>query len=201
MGIGALIRCWILHEKLFMKNGVVFALITMMFSSCSNQHQKLVSPAAPETPAQVLNSIKGKNYKVTRLGILSPFAMDSLNPVNWDIMKDDTSRFFQDYAKKQMEFIINFSKDSTAKFFDTDKSKQVQATYWVDNDLKLGYEEEKPGVKLRLKYADSIDMGGGNTASEMTMSYLIRGSNNKELILETGRQYNSHKLIVWMKAD
>ena len=35
----------------------------------------------------------------------------------------------------------------------------------------------------------------------MTQSYLVRGLGEKEIILETGRSYNDHKLVVWMKAE
>ncbi|MEP6675138.1 MAG: hypothetical protein ABJA78_08280 [Ferruginibacter sp.] len=183
-----------------MRNIMLLIAAVCIFSACSNQ-DKVTAPAAPKTVAEVMNSIKGRNYKVDRLGILSSFAMDSANPVNWNIMKEDTSKFFRDYAKTQMTFTINFSKDSTVSFYDTDNKKSIKGIYLVDNDAKLGYEEEKPGIKLRLKYQDSLEFAGGNTASEMTLSYLVRGMNDKELILETGREINSHKLVVWMKAE
>ena len=46
-----------------------------------------------------------------------------------------------------MAFAINFSKDSAASFMDTDENKDTKGFYSVDNNAKLSYEEEKPGVK------------------------------------------------------
>jgi hypothetical protein len=191
---------WILHQNLFMKKLIVPSIVVCIFSACNSQ-EKMNAPAAPTSVTEFANEVKGQHYKVERLGLLSAFAMDSLNPVNWNFTKEDTSKFIRDYVKAQMNFSIDFSKDSTVHFFDTDGKKNTQGIYSLDNDPKLGYEEEKPGIKLRMKYQGSMEFAGNQTASEMTMSYLIRGANAKELILETGREVNSHKLVVWMKAE
>ncbi len=172
----------------------------VLFTACSN-NEKIITPAAPGSVADVSKTIKGKNYKTIKLGILSPLAMDSASPVNWAIEKEDTSKYFRDYAKTQLEFVLAFSKDSTCSFYDVEQMKNIAATFSVDNDAKLGYEEERPGIKLRINYRDSIDLGGSKIASSMTLSYLVIGINDKELLLETGRSFNNRKLVVWMKGE
>ena len=172
----------------------------VLFSACSN-NEKITTPAAPGSVADVSKTIKGKNYKTVKLGIISPLAMDSANPVNWAIEKEDTSKFFMDYANKQLAFSLTFSKDSTCSFYDVEQKKNIAATFSIDNDANLGYEEAKPGIKLRINYSDSMDFGGTKTASVMTLSYGVLGMNDKELLLETGRSFNNRKLAVWMKVE
>ena len=82
-----------------------------------------------------------------------------------------------------------------------EQKKNIAATFSIDNDAKLGYEEEKRGIKLRINYSDSIDLGGSKIASSMTLSYLVIGISDKELLLETGRSFNNRKLAVWMKGE
>ncbi len=190
-----------LHQMKYLS---FFAIaIIVSFSACNNAGKSgaVSVPAAPASLQDLAKNINGKNYKTIKLGILSPFAMDSVNPVNWNVEKEDTSQFFRDYAKKQLAFSLSFLKDSSCSFFDADQQKSIPAKYSLDNDPKLGSDEEKPGIKLRVKYEDSLDFGGTKTAAKMTLSYLVRGLAEKEIILETGRSYNNRKLVVWMKAD
>ena len=169
----------------------------VLLSACSN-NDKMVVPAAPASVADVIKTIQGKNYKTVKLGVLSPFAMDSTNPVNWNIEKEDTSKFFRDYAKEQLEFKLTFSKDSACTYYNSEQKKNMPAAYSVDTDAKLGYDEEKAGIKLRINYNDAIDFGGTKTASVMTLSYLVVAMNDAALLLETGRSFNNRKLVVWM---
>lgn len=178
-------------------------MITISFAACNNagKTDNVSVPAAPASIQELAKNTNGKNYRTIKLGILSPFAMDSTNPVNWNVEKEDTTSFFRDYAKKQLAFALSFIKDSSCSFYDADQQKSIAAKYSLDNDPKLGSDEEKPGIKLRVKYEDSLDFGGTKTAAKMTQSYLVRGLSENEIILETGRSYNNRKLVVWMKAD
>ena len=178
---------------------IVF-VCAVLVSACSN-NEKTTVPAAPHSISDVSKAIKGKNYKTISLGILSPFEMDTANPVNWNIEKEDTSKFFRDYAVTQLAFTFRFSNDSACTFYDVEQKKNVVANYSIDNDASLGYEEEKPGIKIRISYNDSVELGGTKTGSIMTLSYLVRGINDKELLLETGRSFNNRKLVIWMKEE
>ncbi len=182
-----------------MKYLLSLLVIAATVMACHHAEEHVVVPAAPKSVAEVTSAVKGQHYKVAKLGTLSPFAMDSLNPVNWQVQEQDTSKFFRDYATKELKFKIDFSNDTTVSFMDEDKT--TRGFYSVDNDANLGYEEEKPGIKLRIKYSDSMEFGGNKTAATMTQSYLVQGLGNKEIILETGKSINNRKLVVWMKAD
>ena len=172
----------------------------ILFGACTSNTKEVI-PAAPASVTDANKLIKGKKYSTVKLGVLSPFIYDTANPVNWQIQKEDTSKFFRDYAAKQLAFTLIFNNDSVCTYFDTDNDKIINAIYSVDNDAKLGYEEEKPGIKLRIKYADSLDFGGVKTPAAMTQSFLIQGINDKELLLQTSRSINNRKLVVWMKQQ
>lgn|GEM_PF-5353906 len=156
-------------------------------------------PAAPAAAADVKNSIMGKSYTVETIGLLSPFHGDS--SINWDILKEDTTAFFQKWAKEQMIFTAAFSKDSSSDFYTPFDKKKTTGTYAVDTDPNLGYDEPRPGIKLRLRYLGSMGFSGDTTQSMMTLSFLVRGVNDKELVLETGQSFNNRPVVVWMKSN
>jgi len=183
-----------------MKYLILVPAVAILIASCNNK-EKISAPAAPASVKEVTTVVPGKNYKTIKLGILSPFAMDSANPVNWNIANEDTTKFFRDYAKSQLAFTLTFSKDSACSFYDASQKKTFTAKYSVDDDPKSGNDETKPGIKLRVQYKDSIEFGASKTPAEMTLTYLVRGINNNELLLETGNSFNDRKLVVWMKAE
>ena len=178
---------------------VLLLLITAISFTACHHEEAVKAPPTPKSITDVTSAVKGKHYKVEKLGLLSAFEMDSLNPVNWNIQKEDTSKFFRDYADKQLAFKLDFSNDSAASF--TDEGKMIRAVYATDNDPSFGYEEEKPGIKLRLKYSDSLELGADKSAAVMTQSYLVRGVDDKSLLLETKKSINNHALVVWLKAE
>jgi hypothetical protein len=172
-----------------------------IFTACTSQEKEVVAPASPKSAADVTAAVKGKKFKTEKLGLLSPFATDSLDSVNWKIQQQDTSKFFRDYAGKQMNFAVNFSNDSLAGFMDTDAGKMVQAVYSVVNDTSPEGEDEKPGIKIKLAYNDSMDFGGSKTAAKMTLSLRVIGMDAGNLLLESNRSYNRRPLAMWMKAQ
>jgi hypothetical protein len=175
---------------------------SILFAACNNStNETAAAPPVPKSVQDVTGSIKGKKYKVDKLGILSPFASDSLNPVNWKIHQQDTSQFFRDYAAKQTVFTVNFSKDSLADFRDGDAGKMINAVYTVENETNPEGEGELPGIKIKLAYNDSMEFGGKKTAAKMTLKLRVMGVDAGNLLLETNRSYNNRKLVLWMKGQ
>jgi hypothetical protein len=173
----------------------------LCLAACNETGKTATAPAAPKSVAEVTAAIKGKTYKVENLGLLSPFASDTANPVNWKVQQEDTSKFFRDYVAKQNQFTLSISADSSASFFDAANNKTVKGIFTVDDAITEGYsEKEKPGIKLRLQYNDSLDFGGKKTASVMTQSYLVKGISANELVVETGQSFNRRTLVLWLKA-
>jgi hypothetical protein len=185
-----------------MKYGLMMFCAVSLFAACSNSGKdELAAPAAPKSAADVVAVIKGKKYKVEKLGILSPFKADSLNPVNWKIQQQDTSKFFREYAAKQMTFTVDFNSDSLATFMDADAGKMVKAVYSVVNDTNPEEKDEKPGIKIKLVYSDSMEFGGGKTAARMTLSMRVLEADAGNILLESNRAYNERPLAMWMKAQ
>jgi hypothetical protein len=185
-----------------MKAFIFIACTAFVLTACNEAGKTAAIPAAPKSVAEVTAAIKGKQYKVADIGLLSPFATDSANPVNWKVQQEDTSKFFRDYAAKQKEFVLGFSGDSTVRFADVNSGKTVTGTYSVDDTVNEGYDgPEKAGIKLRLHYSDSMDFGGQKTAAKMTQTYLVRGLAAKELVVETSQSYNRRNVVLLLKAD
>ncbi len=173
----------------------------ILFAACSNGAKEEAAPAAPKSAADLTGVIKGKKYKVEKLGIVSPFKSDSLNPVNWKIQQQDTSKFFREYAAKQMAFSVDFNGDSLANFMDAEAGKMVKAVYSVVNDTDPQGEDEKAGIKIKLVYNDSMEFGGTKTAAKMTLSLRVLGADGGNILLESNRSYNQRPLAMWMKAQ
>jgi hypothetical protein len=172
----------------------------MLFAACSNNGKdNEAAPAAPKSAADVTAVIKDKKYKVEKLGIVSAYKADSLNPVNWKIQAQDTSKFFRDYAAKQMAFTVDFNNDSLVNFMDG--GKIVKALYSVMNDTNPQDKEDKPGIKIKLVYSDSMEFGGGKTAAKMTLSMRVIGIDAGSILLESNLTYNDRPLAMWMKAQ
>jgi hypothetical protein len=177
---------------------MMFCAVTL-FTACTTAEKDAAAPPAPKLVADVTTGIKGKKFKVEKLGILSPFAADSLSPVNWKIQQQDTAKFFRDYAATQMAFAVDFNNDSLANF--TDEGKITKAVYSVVNDTNPQKEGELAGIKLKLVYSDSMEFGGTKTAAKMTLSMRIIGIDAGNLLLQSNRAYNNRPLCMWMKAQ
>jgi hypothetical protein len=174
----------------------------ILFAACSNGgKEEAAAPAAPKSAADVTAFIKGKKYKVEKLGIVSAYKADSLNPVNWKIQAQDTSKFFREYTAKQMAFTVDFNNDSLVNFMEGGAGKMVKAVYSVVNDTNPQDKEDKPGIKIKLVYSDSMEFGGGKTAARMTLSMRVLGADAGNILLESNRTYNDRPLAMWMKAQ
>lgn len=186
-----------------MKPILFLAGAALCLAAC-NQSSKTDAPnqlAAPSSIADVKANIKGKTYAVANLGLLSPFASDTANPVDWKVQQEDTSKFFRDYVAQQKPFTLTIGNDSTATFFNVSNNKTVKGTFSVDDAMNESFDEkEKPGIKLRLQYNDSMEFGGQKTAALMTQTYLIRGFSANEMVVETGQAFNRRTLVLWLKA-
>ncbi len=184
-----------------MKPILFLAGVALCLAACNGSTETAKAPAAPKSIAEVKTAIKGKTYTVANIGLLSPFASDTINPVNWKVQQEDTTKFFRDYVAKQQPFTLTIGNDSTATFFDAANNKTVKAVFDVDDAMNEGYDEkEKPGFKLRLRYNDSLDFGGQKSAALMTQTYLIRGLAANEMVVETGQSFNRRTLVLWLKA-
>jgi hypothetical protein len=183
-----------------MKHVFIVMGTVILFAACTNGSEKeAVVPAAPGSAGDVIAAIKGKKYKVQKLGLLSPFATDSLNPVNWKVQEQDTSKFFRDYADKQMGFTLAFNNDSLADFMN--EGKMVKAVYTVVNDTNPEEEEDKAGIKIKLAYSDSMEFAGRKTAALMTLSFRVLGADAANILLESNRAYNNRRLAMWMSTQ
>jgi len=178
-----------------MKLLVIGLCATVLVVACKEASKPV--PDAPKSIAEVKDAIKGKKYKVSNLGLLSPFKSDAANPVDWKVQEQDTSKFFREYAAKLNQYTLDVSADSAVSFLDMSNNKLVKGTYSVDNGTD---DEEIPGIKLRLKYSDSLDFGGRKNAAVMTQSYIVRGVAANELVVETSNAFNNRKVVLWLQA-
>jgi len=173
---------------------LVIAIFSM--TSCGNKKTANLPPA-PADVNSVVTTIKGKKYKATQLGLISTLISDKNNPYEWFDEIKDTTPFFKNYEKQQMNFAIHFINDTAAELIqDTLVNK---ALWMIDNDPK---GSETPGIFMRLSIEKEETVIPGQTSkSTNTFSYKVLGLDDKQLFLETPNVYNSRKLAVLLKAE
>jgi len=183
-----------------MKSLAWFVSLTIIFFSCSSNDQKITTPSLPPKPVlpdAVLGIIKGKNYTAEKIATLSPFEMDAKNHYDWFDEKKDTSSFTKTFLKERMGMQLRFKNDSAVSLIDDNKT--TEATYKLDTIIK---EEEKPGIKLRIRYSDSsMSFPGVTEPMIMTYTFNVLGIDEKRLLLETPRSYNNRKVATLLKAE
>jgi hypothetical protein len=172
---------------------VVIFIVVNMNSCSSNESRQNLLPAAPSSIKAVLQEVKGKKYKADKAGTHSLIPTDK--EIEWlEPKKED------DFQKK----IVDESKSLELNFInDTSiivivKDKMYTGTYSADTVTK---ENEKPGIKLRISYADEEFRFGDTPASTVTFTYTIEGINDNSLLLETARSMNERKIVVLMKKQ
>ncbi len=180
-----------------MRISVASVLFLTIFYSCSNEKKEETPPPAPVSISSVNAFIKGKSFSTYKVGTISNFEMDKENPYQWLDEKKDTTKFMRDYLAGRVKFAIQFVNDSTATL--TDDGKTISAIYKLDN--KTG-EDEKEGIKFRFTYEDKDGemMPGATDPVIMTSTYIIKGIDAENLLLEAPRELNNRKLAVLMKA-
>lgn len=176
---------------------IVFAFVVISIACCSPKKENTLP--APFSVSAVETSLRGKTFLTKKIGTISPFAdkMDKEKPNRWFDEEKELNDFAKEYQKERMKFILHFVNDTLLRI--TDDGNSWEAVYKIDEQQM---EKEKPGIKLRCTYPDKkgiMNFPGASGPMMLTSTYLISGIGNQELVIETPREFNSRKVVIWMK--
>ncbi len=181
-----------------MQKIILLLFIISCLTACSQKKQNRLPAPASISSAQLL--IKGKTFTTNRIGTISPFAsgIEKEKPYKWFDEEKELDDFAKKYQAEREKFVLQFVNDTLVKI--TDDEKTWDAVFMIDDEQK---DEEKAGMKFRFSYPDqdgSFNFPGSTEPMLLTTTYFIAGANDNEIVLETPRQFNRSKVVIWMKA-
>lgn len=109
----------------------------------------------------------------------------------WIDAATEPDKTTKEAVEEELKFTIHFLNDTAAMVFK--KIATYAATYSVD-DIAGEDDTEKPGIKLRLVYEDP-DFSFGGKPSKVTYTYLVRGADEKQLLLQLPKSVNRKPLV------
>ncbi len=182
-----------------MKQFILLLFLSIIIFSCKNNGEEIEPlPVIPTSLDAVMNILKTKNYTATKIATLSPFEMDKENPYNWIDEEKDTMEFAKKFMAEMLSISLKFINDTVVVFMDG--KRKIETTYKLDTTIKG--EDEKPGIKLRLRYLDStMSFLGVSEPMFMTPAFQVLGIDEKKLLLQTSYSYNRRKVVVLFKSE
>jgi hypothetical protein len=174
-----------------MRSFLFFIVTLLLNASCTNEAKKESSiPNGPATMIVALKELKNKNYVVEDVGFIRIF-MDKEDPIKWTKEMPDTSKMYKDFVNDRKNFSLSFITDTTVKI--VDEKTDLQALWSLEKDTSNT-------ILLHLKYEDaSFNMPGATEPTMVTYTYKIKGIDDKNMLLETPRQYNDMPVALLMK--
>ena len=190
------------------KNYISALFATLILFSCV-ENKKDSLPAKPQDVNSVKTLVKGKKYTTQKAGFYGNLTVNGQTDVDWiDIaekkeqLAKDPNNFTVETELKAVEretkFAVQFVNDTLATVFSNDAN--FSATYTID-DIVGEYDEDKKGVKLRLRYADPSFAFSNEPAMEMTYTFVVDGADDKSLLLQTPRTINRRPLIILLQSE
>jgi hypothetical protein len=100
----------------------------------------------------------------------------------------------KDLVREISNWELQLMDDSIARV--TVKDINYPATYEVTDQVD---EEEAPGIRLKVSYVDPSFSFGNNDSLPVTYTYLVKGINEGEILMELPRELNRRKLVALME--
>lgn len=175
-------------KKLF----TYLSLFVMLFSACSEKTEPV--PPAPANTKAVMDFVKGKKLQAKQVGFFGNITVNGVKEIEWLDVSGEKDKTKKDAASEELNFSLQFINDTAVTI--RKKDKTFTGTYVID-DKTAEMEDEKPGIKLKISFADpDFNLGfGGGAPMEVTYTYPVLGLDSKRLMLETPRSINRQKLI------
>ena len=137
-----------------MRSITTFILVCLLMMSCDNKKTANLPPA-PADVNSVVTTIKGKKYKATRLGLISLLNSDKNNPYEWFDEINDTTLFFKNLERQQLQLAMHFINDSSVEV--TDNGRTNTGTWKIETQPR---SDETPGIFSRITFEKEVERGG-----------------------------------------
>lgn len=172
-------------------------LVSLILAACSNGTLATL-PDPPASAKQVEAFIKGKKLSVEKVGFYSALTVNGKTEMDWidstaDNYKDD--KMVLGVLRELNQWSMEFGNDTSGTVLS--KGKPYASKWVVDETAR---DDEKPGVRIRVSFKDP-ELSFGGEPMEVTYSYLVKGVNEKQLLLELPRAINRRELTGLMNLQ
>ncbi|MFT3674847.1 MAG: hypothetical protein QM781_03015 [Chitinophagaceae bacterium] len=178
----------------FFKTVFCLFLAAVFLSGCSNSAEKTLPPA-PASVAQTLAWLQGRTLTLQKAGFYGALTVNNNTEINWIDTSAQAEPLIRETVRELGSWSMRLGTDSTIVV--NSKGASYQGHYKVDDQPQ---EEEKPGIRLRVTYVDPTFSFGGSEPMEVTYTYVVKGIDAKELLLELPREINRKRLLGLMEV-
>lgn len=168
-------------------------MLSIVFSCSSPASDKL--PPAPAHVKAVHAFLQGKNLSTKKVGFFDNLTVNTVTEIKWIDISNEKDPMNKEVAEEELAFSLQFLNDTAVSI--SKKEKKFEGKYVV-NDILDEYADEKPGIRLRITYADPESGFADMFMSDVIYSFLVIGLDDKKIILQTPRSINRQKLISLM---
>jgi hypothetical protein len=170
------------------------ALVCIVLVSCSPDIAAL--PDKPASVDHVKRIASGKKFATTKTGFYGSLTINDKTEIEWIDAKIEKDKTTIESAQDELKFSVHFLNDSAATVVTKDST--YAAKYVVDDNAEE--EAGKEGVKLRLTYKDpSFSFGG--MLSDVTYTFVVKGIDDKRLLLQLPRSINRKPLVSMLESQ
>jgi hypothetical protein len=178
----------------FIKTILCFFTAAVLFVGCSAPGTKALPPA-PASVAQTLAWLQGRTLSVQKAGFYGALTVNDNTEINWIDTAVQAEPIIKETVRELGNWSMRLGSDSTIVI--NSKGSSYQGRYKLDDQPQEG---EKPGIRLRVTYVDPTFSFGGSEPMEVTYTYLVKGIDAKEMLLELPREINRQKLLALMEV-
>ncbi len=168
----------------------------LLFTACSGPKDPL--PAVPAGIASVQGLLKGKEFRTVKTGFYDALTINDKPTAEWidtAVLKDNIQKTV---VREQGGFGIDFLTDTSATVHAGGRSQA--ATYVLDTTI-TEFDKGAAGIKLRLTYEDaSMSFSLTDEPMKVTYTFLVKGVDEKYLLLQLPREINRRSVISLLKA-
>ena len=175
-----------------MAAGFVIAGLVLFASACKQSKETV--PPAPANVKAVQDFVKGKKLSTKSVGFYSMLEVNGVKDVKWLDLAELKDGMTKKAATEELSLALQFVNDTAVVV--TKNGKNFTGTFAVVSDTGVK-ENENPGIKLKLMYADP-DMSFGDMLTDLTFSYIVLGLDDKRIMVQTPRTINRQNLIALM---
>lgn len=168
-------------------------LVIVIAPACKTGSKKTIPPP-PVSVAQTQNWLQGRTLHVIQTGFYGPLTVNGQTEIEWIDTTANALPLITETVREVGNWTVALGSDASVLV--TSKGNSFKGSYKIEDTPEEG---ETPGIRLRLTYVDPSLKFGNSEPMEVTYTYLVKGINAKELLLELPREINGKKLLGLME--
>jgi hypothetical protein len=179
----------------FTRVSILVVAVSLFLGACTAEKTKSLPPL-PTSVKAVQDMVKGKNFTTTATGFYGAITVNDVKEVEWIDTTKEKEVMIKSVVAETSSFKLQFVNDTAVTVML--KNVTYKGTYKVEDVVN---ENEQAGIKLRITYVDPSFSFGNTEGMEVTYTYLVKGMDEKSLLLELPREVNRKKIVSLLVAN